>query len=75
MHLSDVVIVALVGALGSVLGSLIGVLTSNKLTAYRIEQLEKKVDKHNRVVERTYDLEHRFGMLEQHVNDLHKHDE
>jgi len=75
MHLSDVVLVALVGAGGSLLGSLFGVIASNKLTAYRLEQLEKKVDKHNSVIDRTYKLESRVGLLEQHVDNLHKHDE
>ena len=51
------VIVALVGLAGSSLGSLAGVVASAKLTAYRLEQLEKKVDKHNTVIERTYKLE------------------
>lgn len=72
--MSDVVIVALVGAGGSLLGSLFGVIASNKLTAYRLEQLEKKVDKHNNVIDRTYKLENRVGLLEQHVDDLHKHE-
>ena len=43
-------IVTLVGIFG-------GILTANKLMAYRIEQLEKKVDKHNNTIERTYLLE------------------
>ena len=73
--MSDVVIVALVGAFGSLLGSLFGVLASNKLTAYRLEQLEKKVDKHNSVVDRTYKLERDVAMLKQHVDDVHKNDE
>ena len=75
MRLSDVVMVALVGAGGSVLGSLLGVVASNKLTTYRIEQLEKKVDKHNNLIDRTYKLEQKYEVLSQHVDDLHKHDE
>ena len=75
MRLSDVVLVALVGAGGSVLGSLLGVLASNKLTNYRIEQLEKKVDKHNNLIDRTYKLEKKVDMLSQHVDELHRHDE
>lgn len=73
--MSDVVLVALVGAGGSVLGSLLGVLASNKLTNYRIEQLEKKVDKHNNLIDRTYKLEKKVDMLSQHVDELHRHDE
>lgn len=73
--MSDVVMVALVGAGGSVLGSLLGVIASNKLTTYRIEQLEKAVAKHNNLIDRTYKLEKNVEMLTQHVDDLHKHDE
>ena len=73
--MSDVVIVAVVGALGSVLGSLLGVLASNKLTLYRIEQLEAKVNKHNNLIERTYKLESNYDLLRQHVEDLHRTDE
>jgi ABC-type branched-subunit amino acid transport system permease subunit len=73
--LSDVVIVALIGGAGSLLGSLFGILASNKLTTYRIEQLEKKVDKHNSVIDRTYKLEKDVAMLKQHVDDVHKNDE
>ena len=75
VHLSEVLLVALVGAGGSVVGSLFGVIASNKLTAYRLEQLEKKVDKHNNLIDRTYKLEKGFEVLSQHVDDLHKHDE
>lgn len=51
------IIVAVISGLGTLVGSGIGAYASSKLTAYRIEQLEKKVEKHNQVVERTYKLE------------------
>ncbi len=57
--------VALIGLAGSAIGSIIGVMVSAKLTQYRIEQLEKKVDKHNSVIERTYKLEERCSVLEE----------
>ena len=47
--MSEVVIVALIGLLGSAIGTFGGILVSNKLTIYRIEQLEKKVEKYNQV--------------------------
>lgn len=53
--------------LGTVVGSIAGILTANKLTNYRIEQLEKKVDKHNSVIERMYDLESREEILEEKI--------
>ena len=45
--------VALLSLVGTLAGSLLGVLASNKLTNYRIEQLEKKAAAHNQLVERT----------------------
>ena len=61
------VVVALVGLAGSSLGSLAGVVASAKLTAYRLEQLEKKVDKHNTVIERTYKLEETQAVMEEQM--------
>ena len=55
--MSEAVLVALIGLGGSGLGSLFGVLVSSRLTQYRLEQLEKKVQAHNNLVERTYKLE------------------
>lgn len=43
---------ALLSMLGTLAGSVIGVMTANKLTTFRLEQLEKKVEKHNNLVER-----------------------
>ena len=47
-------LIALIGSLGGTFG---GIIVSSKLTNYRIEQLEKKVEQHNQVVERVYKLE------------------
>ena len=51
------IIISLITLLGSALGTFGGIFVNSKLTAYRIEQLEKKQDKHNAVIERTYRLE------------------
>ena len=63
--MSEGIIVALIGLGGSAVGSMIGVLASSRLTQYRLEQLEKKVDKHNGVIERMFDLEERASVLEE----------
>ena len=63
--MSENVTIAVITLIGSGLGSLIGILASAKLTNYRIEQLEKKVDKHNTVVERTYKLEQDFCLIDE----------
>ena len=55
--MNDAVIVALIGLAGSAIGSMCGVLASSKLTQYRIEQLEKRVQAHNNLIDRTYKLE------------------
>lgn len=53
----EAVIVALISLAGSALGSLFGIVVNTKLTNYRIEQLEIRVNKHNNLIERTYELE------------------
>lgn len=59
--------VALIGLLGSGLGAFVGVLASVKLTDYRLEQLEKKVEKHNNLIERTYKLEEEEKITEEKI--------
>lgn len=73
--MSETLIVALLSLLGTLLGTLGGILTANKLVMYRIEQLEKKVEKHNNVVDRMYKLENRVSVDEEvieHLKDYHK---
>lgn len=64
------IIVALISFAGTVIGTLLGMLAGTKLTTYRIEQLEKKVQAHNEVVERTYVLEGQVTELQHDVRDL-----
>ena len=71
----DTVIVTLISGACTLIGTICGVVTSAKMTNYRIEQLEKKVEKHNNVVERTYKLEGRLTEAEHEINDLKKHHE
>ena len=56
--------------------ALIGTYFSNRkqtaLVAYRLEQLEKKVDKHNNVIERTYELEKNTALLKERIEELDK---
>lgn len=65
--MSDAVAVALIGLVGSGLGSILGVLASAKLTNYRLEQLEKRVQAHNNLIERTYRLEERTELQEEKI--------
>ena len=61
---------ALINAASVILSGLIAAIVSNKLMAYRIEQLENKVDKHNSVIDRTYHLEAQVEVLENEVENL-----
>lgn len=64
------IIVGLLSLAGTLIGTLGGILASNKLITYRIEQLEKKVDKHNSIIARTYQLEGRMNEAEHEIRDL-----
>ena len=56
--------------------SFLGVYFANRkqtvLMAYRLEQLEKKVDKHNQVIERTYRLEEQASVIETEIEEIKK---
>lgn len=61
---------AIISALAVIAGTIISAVVSNQLIKYRIEQLEKKVDKHNNIIERTYQLETEIEVLENKVENL-----
>ena len=68
--MTESVIVAILGLAGTLTGSFLGVVTSQKLTTYRITQLEEKVSKHNNLVERTYRLEGAMAECQHDIKDL-----
>ena len=68
--MSESIIVALLGLFGTLAGSFLGILTASKLTNYRLEQLEDKVNKHNCIIERTYILEGKVTEMEHDIKDL-----
>lgn len=55
---------------GSLIVQIIGIIMSQNLTRYKIEQLEKKVEKHNNVVERTYVLEGKMRESRADIDEL-----
>lgn len=65
--MNETVIVAMLSLVGTLGGSLAGILTANKLTNYRIQQLEEKVEKHNKVIERVYNLEKHEAVFEEEI--------
>ena len=68
--MDSTIIVALISLLGTLTGSLGGIVVSSKLTNYRIEQLEKKVDKHNNFAEKIPVLTARLDMLDKRIGEL-----
>ena len=70
--MTEAVVAALITGGVSLLGTVITVIISSSKTsallAYRLEQLERKQDRHNRVIERTYALEERAHVLEVKMN-------
>ena len=64
------IIVGILSLIGTAVGSLAGVITANKLVIYRLEQLEKKVEKHNGLIERTYQLESDIAVIKTEIEDI-----
>ena len=60
------IICAVVALLGTAIGSYSGL----RLTSYRVEQLEKKVDKHNRFAERVPIMEEQIKVMNHRISDL-----
>lgn len=65
--MNDAVIVAILSLVGTLGGSLGGVLAANKLTNYRIQQLEKRVEAHNNVITRVYELEKHEAVIDEEI--------
>ena len=68
--MSESMIVALLGFAGTLAGSLLGVLAAQKLTQYRLAQLEEKVNRHNNLIERTFRLEGQMEECRHDIKDL-----
>ena len=68
------IIVALISLVGTLIGSLVGILVSAKLTAYRLEQLEKRVAEHNNFVRRMPVIEEQIKVINHRIEDLEQHE-
>jgi ABC-type lipoprotein release transport system permease subunit len=71
--MGEAIIVAILSLIGTLIGTLGGILAANKLTNYRIEQLEKKVEEHNNLVSRMYTLEKQVAIDEEEIEHLKKY--
>ena len=66
------VIVGFLSVVGTLIGSFGGIMAANKLTNYRIAELEKKVDKHNTIIEITYIVERDMKTVFNYVDEFKK---
>ena len=66
--MSESIIIAALSFLGTLLGAYLANRKSAAIMEYRLQQLEKKVDKHNTVIERTYALEKRADVIIEKIN-------
>ena len=69
--------VALISLAGSAIGSVVGITINSRLTSYRLEQLEKKVNQHNNLIDRMYKVEEaaevydeKFKVMNHRLTDL-----
>lgn len=65
--MTEAIIVAVLGLVGTLAGSYLANRKSAALVAYRLEQLEQKVNKHNNLIERTYALEESVALMDERV--------
>ena len=66
--MSNEVLIAVLSCIGTIAGSITGILVSNRLSVYRIEQLEKKIDKY---AENSDDIKERLVIVEQSTKSAH----
>jgi len=66
------IIVAFLSLIGTAVGSIAGIMAANRLTTYRIEQLEKKVDAHNSLIDRMYKVEERTELQQAEITRINR---
>jgi tetrahydromethanopterin S-methyltransferase subunit G len=64
--------VAILALAGTLIGSFSGILVANKLVNFRLEQLEKKVEKHNSIIERIAMAENEIKIISHRIEDVEK---
>lgn len=68
--MTETIIVAIFSLIGTLGGAYLASRKTTALVTYRLEQLEQKVDKHNSVIERTYEVEKKLALLKDHQGDF-----
>lgn len=66
------IIVAVLACAGTASGSIYGIKKSTSLIEYRLKQLEGKVDKHNQVVERVFNLEKKNEIISEKLTTMNQ---
>lgn len=61
------IIVGILSCLGTLIGTLGGIVASSKLTNYKIDELKEKVNKHNNLIDRMYKIENRVTLIEEEI--------
>ena len=65
--MSETIIVAIISLAGTLIGSYLAQRKTTALVVYRLDELEKKVDKHNNLIERMYKVEERQSVQEKEL--------
>lgn len=68
----ETIIVAIITLVGTIGSGVLSAVISNNLIKYRVEQLEKKVDKHNNLIDRMYKAESNIKLIQEEVEQLEK---
>lgn len=70
--MDNTIVNTIIVAVFSLLGTFVGSFSGMKLMSYRIEQLEKRVDKHNNVIERVYNLERKDAIQDERIAEMER---
>ena len=68
----ETIIVAIITLIGTIGSGVLSAIISNNLMKYRVEQLEKKVDKHNNLIDRMYKAESNIEVIQEEIEQLEK---
>ena len=68
----ETIIVAIITLIGTIGSGILSAVISNNLIKYRVEQLEKKVDKHNNLIDRMYKAETNIEVIQEEIEQLEK---
>jgi len=69
-EMSTEIVVGILSLVGTGMGSVVGIIMSNRLSIYRIKQLELKMDKHNCLIERMAKVEESCKSAHHRIDDM-----